>query len=212
VALNKARYTAILRHPNGERIKAQPIAVYQAGTTNKVTLYQSATSSTTADNPAWTDVNGQITFFCAPQLVDLVGVGYAEYGVPVFADADQVEALANLPQIVASFSLAGAQTASAKPARFPAPFDATLTGVRIALGTAPAGSSFIVDVNKAGTTIFTTQASRPTILAAANSGVSAAPDVTSVAAGDLLSFDVDQIGSGTAGSDLTVVVLGIPVL
>ena len=39
------------------------------------------------------------------------------------------------------------------------------------------------------------------------SGAIVTPNVTAVAFGDLISVDVDQIGSTVAGSDLTVVVL-----
>lgn len=81
----------------------------------------------------------------------------------------------------------------------------TISGVRASVGVAPAGASVIVDVNKNGTTIFTTQANRPTIAAAANtSGNVTNMDVTTVAAGEYLTIDIDQIGSTTAGSDLTV--------
>lgn len=81
----------------------------------------------------------------------------------------------------------------------------TVNGIRASLGTAPAGASVIIDVNKNGTTLFTTQANRPTIAAAANtSGNVTNMDVTSVAAGEYLTVDVDQIGSTTAGADLTV--------
>jgi hypothetical protein len=41
--------------------------------------------------------------------------------------------------------------------------DLTVTGVRASVDTAPTGATLIVDVNLAGTTIFTTQASRPAI-------------------------------------------------
>ncbi len=80
--------------------------------------------------------------------------------------------------------------------------------VRASVGTAPAGASVIVDVNKNGTTIFTTQANRPTIAAGANTvkrtqGASP-PDVTMIADGDYLTIDIDQIGSTTAGADLAV--------
>jgi hypothetical protein len=81
----------------------------------------------------------------------------------------------------------------------------TITGIRTSVGVAPAGASIIVDVNKNGTTLFTTQANRPTIAAAANtSGNVTTMDVTSVAAGEYLTVDIDQIGSTTAGADLTV--------
>lgn len=84
----------------------------------------------------------------------------------------------------------------------------TITGVRLAVGTAPAGASIIVDIKKNNVTIFTTQANRPSVAAGATSaGPGAAPDVTSLSAGDLLSVDIAQVGSTTAGSDLTVVLI-----
>lgn len=81
----------------------------------------------------------------------------------------------------------------------------TISGVRASAGTAPAGASIIIDVHKNSTTIFTTQANRPTIAAAANtSGNVTNMDVTAVAAGEYLTIDIDQVGSTTAGADLTV--------
>jgi hypothetical protein len=77
--------------------------------------------------------------------------------------------------------------------------------VRASVGTAPTGAAVIVDVNKNGTTIFTTQANRPTIAAAGNASSDAVPDITAVAAGDYITVDVDQIGSTVAGSDLCVI-------
>lgn len=102
------------------------------------------------------------------------------------------------------FYISGAQTTGAKKASKLIGVACEIVDVRAHLDTAPAGSSFIVDVNKNGTTIFTTQSARPTILAAANASSNTAPAVTALAAGDRLSVDVDQIGSGTAGSDLYV--------
>lgn len=105
------------------------------------------------------------------------------------------------------FSRAGALTATAGAGRFPCPFAGTIVGVRPAVGTAPTGAAILVDINLNGTTVFTTQANRPSIAAGATSGGQAVPDVTTVAAGDLISVDIDQIGSTVAGSDLSVVVL-----
>lgn len=76
--------------------------------------------------------------------------------------------------------------------------------VRIAVKTAPQGASIIVDVNLGGTTIFTTQANRPTIAAAATAGTSGAPDVTTGALNSSITIDIDQVGSTTKGSDLSV--------
>lgn len=80
----------------------------------------------------------------------------------------------------------------------------TLTKVRASVGTAPTGAAILVDVNKNGTTIFTTSAHRPSIAAGTQTAVASGIDVTSWADGDYLTVDVDQIGSTVAGSDLTV--------
>jgi hypothetical protein len=77
--------------------------------------------------------------------------------------------------------------------------------------TAPTGANLIVDVHTgtgAGTTIFTTQGNRPTVTDGNKTGVSVAPDVTSIAEGDEFSVYVDQVGSGNAGADLTIEVIG----
>ena len=83
----------------------------------------------------------------------------------------------------------------------------TIVEVRASVGTAPTGASVIVDVNKNGTTIFSTQGNRPTIAVSTNTDGSNVPDVTTLADGDYFSVDIDQIGSTVKGSDLTVQVL-----
>jgi hypothetical protein len=83
-------------------------------------------------------------------------------------------------------------------------FTLTIQNVYIRVGTAPTGAAILVDVNKNGTTIFTTQANRPTIaISGTTSGKVTNMDVTTLADGDYLTFDIDQIGSTIAGSDLT---------
>lgn len=80
-----------------------------------------------------------------------------------------------------------------------------IKGVRASVGSAPTGSSVIVDVNLNGTTIFTTQANRPTIAASGTtSGKINTMNVTSWPDGNYLTVDVDQVGSTFAGADLTV--------
>lgn len=82
--------------------------------------------------------------------------------------------------------------------------DYRITAIAVAVGFAPTGASVIVDINKNGTTIFTTQANRPTIAVGANSDLTSAPDIDTLSVGDYLTVDVDQVGSSFAGSDLTV--------
>lgn len=111
----------------------------------------------------------------------------------------------HMTELMATFSRSGALTQSAGVGRHRFPYAATILGVTAAVNTAPTGASLILDVNKNGTTIFTTQGNRPTIAASGNATTSEpAPDVTAIAAGDYLTVDVDQVGSTVAGSDLTV--------
>lgn len=89
--------------------------------------------------------------------------------------------------------------------RWIAPMDGKIVTVKAGSISAPTGSSIILDINKNGTTIFTTQANRPTIAAAATTATLAgAPEVLTFVAGDVFTVDVDQIGSGTAGTGFTV--------
>lgn len=108
---------------------------------------------------------------------------------------------------LAVFGIEGALTTQTGTGRFRFPFDATILGVTAAVGTAPTGASLIMDVNKNGTTIFSTQGNRPTIAVSTNAtSTEPTPNTTAIAAGDYLTTDIDQIGSTVAGSDLTVFV------
>jgi len=67
--------------------------------------------------------------------------------------------------------------------------------------------STIVDINKNGTTIFTTQANRPTLAFddADKKAESGTPDVTDLVEGDIVSVDIDQIAVGA--EDLSVILI-----
>lgn len=80
----------------------------------------------------------------------------------------------------------------------------TINTVLASVGTAPTGASLIFDVNKNGTTIFTTQADRPTIVAGEFVDLASTPAVTSLVSGDYLTVDIDQIGSTVAGANAVV--------
>lgn len=106
------------------------------------------------------------------------------------------------------FSSIGTLSVRTGTARFVAWEACTILGARAVCNTAPTGASVIVDINKNGTTIFSTQGNRPTIAAGTNdSGAIVAPNVTTLAVGDYLTVDIDQVGSTLAGSDLTVEVV-----
>lgn len=107
-------------------------------------------------------------------------------------------------QRTAIFSIGGTQTAGAKVPNLYMPFKATIDKVFIHVSTAPTGAALIVDVHKNGTTIFTDQGKRPSIAASGLYDESDTPDVTALAKNDILTVDVDQIGSTIAGADLVV--------
>lgn len=90
-----------------------------------------------------------------------------------------------------------------------APTAFTVSAVWIHRNTPGTSSSTILDLNKNGTTMYTTQANRPTIAFndADNKVQATNPDVTSVAAGDILTIDIDQIEGGLPG-DIILVLQG----
>ena len=100
----------------------------------------------------------------------------------------------------------GALTTGIKD-RWIAPFSGEIVNVTAVVGTAPTGATLIFDVHKDGVTVFTTQANRPTVpISGTESPVGQRPDVTKFAAGEVLTLEVDQIGSTVAGSDADVTV------
>ena len=92
---------------------------------------------------------------------------------------------------------------------FRMPFAFTLTRVKASATTAPVGSTLIVDINEAGTTILSTKLTldageKTSDTAAAAAVISDA----SLANDSIITIDVDQIGSSTAGAGLKVYLEG----
>ena len=85
----------------------------------------------------------------------------------------------------------------------------SITAVWLCRGTAGNASETIVDINKNGTTMYTTQANRPTIVwNDADKKVDCTlPDVVTIAAGDIITMDIDQ-AEATTPTDLIVVIQG----
>jgi len=102
------------------------------------------------------------------------------------------------------FTIEGTLSVSSGTLKMYAPGPLTIAEVAIAVNIAPTGQSIKVDIHKNGTTIFTTQANRPEILATEKFATSGTPDVTSLAKNDYLTMDIDQVGSTVAGGDLVV--------
>lgn len=109
------------------------------------------------------------------------------------------------PVIIQSvpFSEPGALVNGSGTFRLYAPVARTILDVQAQVGVAPSGGVVTVDVNKDGTTIFTTQANRPEIASGEYVSDLETPDVTAWAADSYLSVDVDAHNDC---EDLTVVV------
>lgn len=85
----------------------------------------------------------------------------------------------------------------------------TIEEVYIMAKTAPgAGKTFTPDINKGGTTIFTTQGNRPSLVDTAKTVTSGTPDVTTFAKNDLFTIDVDVSTATTAVADVIVLIRG----
>lgn len=124
---------------------------------------------------------------------------------------DRIVLTGNCPESGSSittiaFSLPG--QAFVEPGRLHIPLPPVIgeiLGVAITCHVSPVGADLIVDVNKNGTTLFTNQATRPTILPGAFASGWITPAVTSFnGTSDTLTADIDQTGTSIAGGDIVV--------
>lgn len=84
-------------------------------------------------------------------------------------------------------------------------FDQTITEVFLSVSDSPTGQNIVADVHKNGTTIFTNQVNRPQIAAdGSTTGYTTTIDVPTWTVGQYLTAHIDQVGSTTPGSNLTV--------
>ena len=84
------------------------------------------------------------------------------------------------------------------------PYNYRLVKAHAVCETAPTGADLLIDINDDGTTILGT--TKLTVAAGAKEGERVYGEITTpkVAKDSNLTFDIDQIGSGVAGSDLTI--------
>ena len=107
---------------------------------------------------------------------------------------------------VIGFFSAGTLSVGQKAPRVRSPWAGTIYEIvsNVGINGQPVGSGIIADVEKGGTTIFTTQGNRPTILDGQLDSDAEVPDVTSVSIGDVFTFSIDQVGTTTSGSNLMI--------
>lgn len=111
-------------------------------------------------------------------------------------------------EICQTFGIPGTLATQVGKSGFYLPYAATMVTCWAGVDTAPTGAAVIVDVNKNGTTVFSTQSNRPTIAVSTTfSGLVTNMNTTAFAASDKCTVDLDQVGSTVAGADLTVGVL-----
>lgn len=139
------------------------------------------------------------------------GSGYAKIYAKTtgahFIGDDGIVHLLSARQVI--LTVEGQLSVGANPLKIPNILGLPLfiSQVYLIVDTAPTGAAIIVDVHKDGVTIFTVQANRPQIAAAAYSGNTTTIDDDEWANGEYLTMEIDQVGSTIAGSDLTVVIV-----
>lgn len=86
----------------------------------------------------------------------------------------------------------------------------TLTDIKASVATAPVGASIIIDVNDGGTSIMTSNKLEIEVNETTTDDASAQPTLTdtALAAGAVVTFDIDQIGSSTPGQEAVVYLIG----
>lgn len=185
-------YSAVILDGNSDDNEIGPLMALAVSVGNKP-LYGVRIAASTCDNTVVHGVHASVN--TAGNEVSDAGTGTQ------FRDAKTL-----------TFAQAGTLATGTGVGRARVEAPGVILGAEAMVNTAPTGASILVDVNKNGTTIYTTQASRVTVAAGANAGAQAgAPDVKAVAAGDYVTVDVDQVGSTVAGSDATVFVRYLPV-
>ncbi len=104
------------------------------------------------------------------------------------------------------FSVNGILTVRTGTSRLYLEGNYTFETCRASVGTAPTGATVICDVNKNGTTIYSTQSARPAIAISGFSANGNSPAITTFVSGDYITVDIDQVGSTVAGADLVVTI------
>lgn len=107
-----------------------------------------------------------------------------------------------------TFFKSGALVAGAGTFEWPVRGNRRIEAIYFHVAGAPSGGPMWIDVNVGGTTLFTTQANRPTVADGVKTSADATPDITALSDGDLVTIDIDSdSGSPNGASDLLVTIL-----
>lgn len=181
-------------------------AMPAAGTPGSSAVGDAAAAGSSANVARADHVHGREAFGAVSAQTSYAAAS-ANGSAATVAHSDHQHGTPPVPFVIPPFGVRGVVAVAVGGARFYNDSGRTLTilSVRTSVGTAPTGASLIVDININGTTIFTTQANRPTIAVSGfTSGKVTNMDVTTIADGQYFTVDVDQVGSTVAGADLDV--------
>ena len=156
------------------------------------TLYQAAGSYLTSGGALGTPSSGTLT-----NCTGLPVAGLASFvGLPVSI------------QLACSDEATALTTGTAK-LTFRMPHAMTVTAVRASVGTAPTGSTLVVDINEGGTSILSTKLSiDATEKTSTTAATPAVISDTALADDAEITIDIDQIGGGDAGAGLKITLIG----
>jgi len=182
-------------------------------TTNPLSQFAATTSSQLAGVISDETGSGALVFANSPTLVT-PALGTPASGVLTNCTGLPVSGLASFVGLPVSIQLAcsdegTALTTGTAKLTFRMPHAMTLTAVRASVGTAPTGSTLVVDINEGGTSILGTKLSIDATEKTSTTAASAATITDSALADDAeITIDIDQIGSTIAGAGLKVTLIG----
>jgi len=96
-------------------------------------------------------------------------------------------------------------------AEFEVPQGFTILAAIAHCKTAPDGAAILIDINVDGSSVWNDPDNRLAIADGETSGTQATIGNDAVSSGSVLTVDIDQVGSGTAGADLTIELTMVPV-
>jgi hypothetical protein len=193
-ALGTAAAGTAVELARGDHVHALPTASDVGAVANSLVDAKGDLIAASADNtPARLAVgtNGQILVAASGETTGLAWQGQSE--VIGVACSDETTDLATGTGVVT----------------FRMPFAMTLTAVRASVTTAPTGSTVIVDINEAGTSVLSTKLSIDASEKTSTTAATAAVISDSALADDAeITIDIDQVGSTVAGAGLKVWLIG----
>jgi len=145
----------------------------------------------------------------AAGVVELATDGETSAGVVVQGNDNRLADAEKVTFVIACSDESTSATTGTAKVTFRAPFAFTLTGVRASVTTAPTGSTFVIDVNEAGTSVLSTEISiDATETTSTTAATAAVISDSSIADDAAITIDFDQVGATIAGAGIKVTLLG----